>query len=142
MFRSIVQKMKNAGTFLSNPIVQYIPISINTLAKGENWVNPFSQPSPQFLLFQDAEAYKSSLTRYQIPNVTVPQGGELYVLCLNFTADLVLFRYLTCKIMGNNNIGSYHAFAVTKKYFPRRQLHFAMYDPDGRKIKFVNQEIY
>ncbi|MDW7650752.1 MAG: hypothetical protein SCK29_05990 [Bacillota bacterium] len=141
MFRSIVQKMKNAGKFLSFPILQYIPISIHTLSESENWPNPFNQPSPQLLLFQDPHALKSALERFQI-QATIPQREELYVLCLNFRAELVLFRYLTCKIIGESNVGSYHVFTVTKKYFPRRPLHFALFEHDGRKLKSLNQEIY
>jgi hypothetical protein len=142
MFRSIVEKMKNAGKFLSYPILQYIPISINTLARSASWVNPFNQPSPQLFLFQDIDALKSTLNRFEISLDATPQVGQMYVLCLNYRAELVLFRYLTCKIIGKSRTGSYHVFAITKKYFPRRSLHFAMYENDGRKLRSVNLEVY
>lgn len=141
MFRSIVQQMKNASHFLSHPILQYIPISIRTLAKSDIWTNPFNQPSPQFYLFQDVEALTSAMNRFQIHPTTTPPTGELYLLCLNFNADLVLFRYLTCKIIGTTKVGGYHVFAITKKYFPRRSIHFAWYESSGRKLRSVNQEI-
>ena len=142
MFRSVLQHMKNASHFLTNPILQYIPISIRTLAKSEVWTNPFNQPSPQLYLFQDVEALKSTMNRFQIQQTTPLPTGELYVLCLNFNADIVLFRYLTCKIIGSTKVGGYHVFAITKKYFPRRSIHFAMYESTGRKLRSVNQEIY
>jgi hypothetical protein len=142
MLRSIVKMMQNAGKFLSYPILQYIPISINTLARSAVWSNPFNQPSAQLFLFQDIEALKSTLTRFQIPLDVAPPNGELYVLCLNFRAELVLFRYLTCKIIGEDRIGSYHVFAVTKKYFPRRSLHFGLFENDGRKLRSVNLDVW
>lgn len=142
MFRQIVSKMKDAATFLKYPLLQYIPISINTLARSANWSNPFSQASPQLFLFQDRDALQSTLSRFQItPDTAVPEG-DLYLVCLNFKAELVLFRYLTCKIIGKSQVGSYHVFSVTKKYFPRRSLHFGMFENDGRKLRAVNYEIF
>jgi hypothetical protein len=142
VFQSIVQLMKNAGKFLSYPILQYIPISINTLALSSGWSNPFNHPSPQLFLFQDTDALKSTLSRFQIPLDREPKGGELYVLCLNFKAELVLFRYLTCKMIGKERLGSYHVFAVTKKYFPRRSLHFALMGNGGKKLRGINYEVF
>lgn len=142
MLRSLVEKMKDAGKFLNHPILQYIPISIKTLAKTDQWGNPYNQPSAQILLFQDTEALKSALERFQIRLAAQPHAGELYIVCLNFRAELVLFRYLTCKIIGVSRVGSVHVFAVTKKYFPRRPIHFALYENDGRKLRSVNLEIY
>ena len=142
MLRGIVNMMKKAGKFLSYPILQYIPISTRTLAQSDTWANPFNQPNPQLFLFQDEEALKSALTRFQIQLTTEPPTGDLYVLCLNFQADLVLFRYLTCKIIGDRHLGSIHVFAITKKYFPRRSLHFGLFENDGKKLRGINQEIY
>ncbi|MCW3490559.1 hypothetical protein [Dethiobacter alkaliphilus] len=142
MFRSIVKMMQNAGKFLSYPILQYIPISINTLAQTDQWSNPFNQPSPQLFLFQDEDALRSALNRFQIQLQKTPPDGDLYVLCLNFQTELVLFRYLTCKIIGEEQLGSVHVFAITKKYFPRRSLHFGLFENDGRKLRGINQVIY
>lgn len=142
MFRGIVKMMQNAGQFLANPILQYIPITIHTLAQNNTWPNPYNQPSPHLFLFQNEDALQSALNRFQIQLTSTPPAGDLYVLCLNFHADLVLFRYLTCKIIGESKLGSVHVFAITKKYFPRRSLHFGLYENDGRKYKGINQDIY
>lgn len=142
MFRQAIDYMKKAGHFLKNPLLQYIPITVRTLGKSEHWSNPFSQAGAHLFLFQDPQVLKSAMGRYQITANIPDTGNELYVLTINFQARLVLFRYLTCKIIGTSEIGSYHVFAITKKYFPRRSLHFALYEDDGRKLKYVNEEIY
>lgn len=142
MLRGMVEMMKNAAKFLSWPIVQYIPIRMQNIGKSDAWTNPFSQPSPLFYLFQDPDALKGTLARFDVHSAALPPAGDLYVLCLNFQTDLVLFRHLTCKFIGSTRIGSYHAYAVTKKYFPRRSIHFVMYEHDGRKLRSVNEEIY
>jgi len=142
MLRGIVAKMKHAANFLNYPILQYIPITINTLAQSENWANPFNQSGPQFLLFQDSAALQSALARLQITLNATPPEEELYVICLNFKAELVLFRYLTCKIIGQSRANNCHVFSLTKKYFPRRSLHFGLFENDGRKLRSINFEIY
>lgn len=142
MFRQVVEYMKNAGKFLHYPLLQYIPISIRTLGSTENWVNPFHQASAQFFLFQDPQALKSALDRFQVSVLVPASSQDLYVLALNFQVRLVLFRYLTCKFIGKSMVNSYHVFAITKKYFPRRSIHFALYEDDGRKLKSLNTEIY
>ncbi|NLZ94013.1 MAG: hypothetical protein GX922_08430 [Firmicutes bacterium] len=141
MLRSIVNKMQKAAHFLKYPILQYIPIGIYTMLQNDNWSNPFSQTSPQLLLFQDEVAFKSALQRFQVQITSPPRAGELYIICLNFKAGLVLFRYLTCKIIGIPQVGSIHVFSLTKKYFPHHSIHFALYAEDGRKLRSVNQDI-
>lgn len=143
MFRSIVNFMKNASLFLQYPILQYIPLTVRTLGRSDNWVNPFHQPNPQFMLFQDTQSLKSAIERYQAPaSVPTENRDELFVLALNFQAEIGLFRYLTCKIIGISQTNSYHVFAFTKKYFPRRLLHFVLTENDGRKLKWLNEEIF
>lgn len=142
MIRQLVDNMKKAAYFLTNPLLQYIPITIGTLGRSTDWSNPFNQPSPQFFIFQDAGALQSALDRYQIPVQAAQGSNQLYVLALNFQAETVLFRYLTCKIIGNIHINSYHVFTMTKRYFPRRMLHFALFEYNGTKIRWLNQEIY
>ena len=142
MLRAIIEKMKNAANFLYYPIVQYIPITINPLAESANWPNPFNLSGSQFFLFQDGEALKSALNRLQIKPDTTPPEGELYVICLNFRAELVLFRYLTCKITGQSQGNNCQVFSLTKKYFPRRSLNFALFENDGKKLRSTNFEIY
>ncbi|MBS3900166.1 MAG: hypothetical protein KGZ54_06085 [Dethiobacter sp.] len=142
MLRGIIAKMKNAANFLNYPILQYIPISINPLAQNAEWSNPFNLSGPQFFLFQDSAALKSALTRLQIKLNSTPPEEELYVICLNFRAELVLFRYLTCKIIGQSQGNNCHVFSLTKKYFPRRFLHFGLFENDGRKLRSINFEIY
>lgn len=140
MLRSIVEMMKKAAKFLSYPIVQYIPITIRTLAQSGNWGNPFNQPSPHIYLFEDMAAFKHMLERFQIRLTSVPPEGNMYVICINFHAELGLFRFLTCKIIGTSTVNSYHVFSITKKYFPRRAIHFVLYDDTGRKLKTVNYD--
>ncbi|MCR3921700.1 MAG: hypothetical protein NUK65_04165 [Firmicutes bacterium] len=142
MLRSVVNKMKNAALFLSHPILQYIPISIYTLRQNDHWTNPFNQASPQVMLFQDTAAFQSALQRFQVQITTPLRQGDLYVICLNFKAGLVLFRYLTCKMIGTPQVGSIHVFSLTKKYFPHRSVHFALYTDEGKKLRSLNQEIY
>ncbi|MBS3886393.1 MAG: hypothetical protein KGZ41_02840 [Dethiobacter sp.] len=142
MLRGIVAKMKNAANFLNYPILQYIPISINPLAQNAAWPNPFNLSGPQFFLFQDSAALQSALTRMQIKLNDTPPAGELFIICLNFRAELVLFRYLTCKIIGQSQGNNCHVFSLTKKYFPRRSLHFGLFENDGRKLRSINFEIY
>lgn len=142
MFRQVLQYMKKASHFLPYPLVQFIPVSIRTLGKDDNWANPFNQAKAQFYLFQDPLALKSALERFQAPAAVPATGKELYVLVLNFQVRLVLFRFLTCKLIGESIANSYHVIALTKKYFPRRVLHFVLYEDDGTKLKDLNQEIY
>ncbi|MBS4021642.1 MAG: hypothetical protein KGZ79_04375 [Dethiobacter sp.] len=142
MFRQMVEKMKSAAKFLSNPIIQYIPISIRTLGSNSNWANPFSHTNQQIFIFQDPLALQSALSRYGITAQAPHPGNDMYVLALNFQAEIVLFRYLTCKIIGRSTPGSSHVFAITKKYFPRRVIHFAIYENNGVRLGWVNQEIY
>jgi hypothetical protein len=134
--------MKKISPFLPYPLVQFIPVPVRTLGKDENWVNPFNQAKTQFYLFQDPLALKSALERFQAPSAVPANGEELYVLALNFQVRLVLFRYLTCKLIGESRVNSYHVFALTKKYFPRRVLHFVLYEDNGTKLRELNQEIY
>ncbi len=142
MFRQVLQYMKKVSHFLPYPLVQFIPVSIRTLGKDDNWANPFNQAKAQFFLFQDSQALRSALERFQAP-AAVPAGNtDLYVLALNFQVRLVLFRYLTCKLIGESKVNSYHVFALTKKYFPRRVLHFVLYEDNGTRLREVNQEIY
>lgn len=142
MFRQVLQYMKKARNFLRYPLVQFIPVSIQTLGRDDNWANPFNQAKAQFYLFQDAQALKSALERFQAPAAVPDNSADLYVLALNFQVRLVLFRYLTCKLIGESMVNSYHVFALTKKYFPRRVLLFELYEDDGTKLKALNQEIY
>jgi hypothetical protein len=142
VYRFVVEKMKNAAKFLSYPILQYIPITVRTLGSSENWGNPYDLENRQFFLFQDAQALQSTLSRYNIQAQVPGSNGELYILILNFQAEIVLFRYLTCKIIGRSTRGSYHVFAITKKYFPRRMLHFVLFENNGVRLMWQNQEIY
>lgn len=142
MFRSMLQLMKKSGWFLPYPLLQYIPISLRTLGQNSNWSNPYSRSGAQFLLFQDPQALQSALSRFQITAQTPGESDILYVAALNFQAKGGLFRYLTCKIIGSSQANSYHVFAMTKKYFPRRVIHFAFYEDTGEKIRWLNQEIY
>ncbi|HZK24554.1 MAG TPA: hypothetical protein VFC74_04125 [Oscillospiraceae bacterium] len=141
MLRSIVNKMKSAAHFLNYPILQYIPISMHSLLQKDNWHNPFSQATPQLLLFQNKAAFESALQHYQVQLSAPIPAQELYVICLNFKSGLVLFRYLTCKFVGTPQLGGIHIFAVTKKYFPPRAIHFALYTEDGRKLRSMTQKI-
>ncbi|NLZ39097.1 MAG: hypothetical protein GX893_05755 [Firmicutes bacterium] len=138
MLRNIVNKMQKAAHFLKYPILQYISISIYTMLQDDNWSNPFNQIAPQLFLFQDEKALKSALQRFQVQTASPPRQGELYLICLNFKAGLVLFRYLTCKIIGTPQAGSIHVFSLTKKYFPHHSVHFALYTEDGRKLRGIN----
>ncbi len=142
MFRSMVEFIKNAGKFLQYPILQYIPLTLRTLGQSDSWSNPYSQPSAQFLLFQDLQALQSALHRFQIQAQVSAAGDELYVIALNFRATAGLFRYLTCKVIGRTRSNSYHVFAMTKRYFPRRVIHFVFCEHNGEKIRWVNQEIF
>lgn len=142
MFRQVLQYMKKASHFLPYPLVQYIPVSMYTLGQGTNWPNPFNQTKAQFFLLQDAKALKSILARFQISADVPSSDTDLYVLALNFQVRLVLFRYLTCKLIGESKVNSFHVFALTKKYFPRRPVHFALYEDNGTKLKALNQEIF
>lgn len=141
MLRSIVNKMKGAAHFLKYPILQYIPISMHSLLQNDNWYNPFSQATPQLLLFQKKTAFASALQQYQVQVSAPIPPDELYVICLNCKAGLVLFRYLTCKIISTPQLGGIHIFSITKKYFPPRAIHFALYTEDGKKIRGVTQHI-
>jgi hypothetical protein len=138
----MLQLMKNASRFLQYPILQYIPITLRTLGQSSNWSNPYTQPGTRFLLFQDPQALQSALSRFQVAAQTPARENELYVIALNFQARGGLFRYLTCKIIGSSHPDSYHVFAMTKKYFPRRVIHFAFYEENGEKIRWQNQEIF
>ncbi|MCL5981512.1 MAG: hypothetical protein M1571_03135, partial [Firmicutes bacterium] len=80
--------------------------------------------------------------RYQISADVPSSDTDLYVLALNFQVRLVLFRYLTCKLIGESKVNSFQVFALTKKYFPRRPVHFALYEDNGTKLKAINQEIF
>lgn len=142
MIRQLVENMKKAAYFLSNPLVQYIPITMRTLGSSTDWSNPYNQPSPQFFIFQEAGALQSALDRYQVPVQATEGDNQLYVLALNFQAETILFRYLTCKIIGKVHVNSYHVFSMSKRYFPKRMLHFALFENDGTKIRWLNQEIY
>jgi hypothetical protein len=142
VYRFVVEKMKNAAKFLSYPILQYIPITVRTLGSSESWGNPYTLENRQFFLFQDPQALQSALSRYSIQAQVPVSNDELYILALNFQAEIVLFRYLTCKIIGQSTPGSYHVFAITKKYFPRRMLHFVLYENNGVRLMWQNQEIY
>jgi hypothetical protein len=95
------------------------------------------------MLFQNVQSLKSAIERFQA-SATLPaaSGDELFVLALNFQAEVGLFRYLTCKIIGTSQTNSYHVFAFTKKYFPHRLLHFVLMENDGRKLKWLNEEIF
>jgi len=140
VLRSIISKMKKAAKFLSYPLLQYIPITINSLYSG-GWHDPL-QSNPELLLFQNYEAFQSALYRFGFQNLPAAPAGELYVICLNFKAELVLFRYLTCKIFGQEQPGSIHTFYMTKKYFPHRSIHFVLCTDEGRKLRSFNEEIY
>ena len=141
MMRSVVQKMKNAARFLNYPILQYIPIAMHNLVQNDNWHNPFSQASPQLLHFQNQAAFENALQHYQVRLSAPPPPNELYLICLNFKAGLVLFRYLSCKIIGTPQLGSIHVFSVTKKYFPRRMINFTLYTEEGKRIRSISQEV-
>jgi len=142
LFRQILQYMKKVSPFLEYPLVQYIPVAIHTFGQSTSWSNPFNQSKAQFFLFQDSLALESALKRLQI-TATVPSSGtDLYVLSLNFQVRLVLFRYLTCKLIGKSAANSYHVFALTKKYFPRRAVHFALYEDNGKKLNALNQDVF
>ncbi|NLP37658.1 MAG: hypothetical protein GX357_08405 [Firmicutes bacterium] len=140
MLRSIISKMKKAAQFLKYPLLQYIPISLTSLYSN-SWHDPL-QSHPEVLLFQNHEAFQTALHRFGESNLPAAPAGMLYVICLNFKAELVLFRYLTCKIIGQEQPGSLHAFYMTKKYFPRRTIHFVLCTDRGEKLRSINEEIY
>lgn len=143
MFRMIVDLLHKVSGILKYPLVQYIPLTIRTIGKSDNWSNPFHQPSAQFFLFQDAAALQSALTRYHASaSVPHPSPDDMFILALNFQADIALFRYLTCKIIGKSTLNSYHIFIITKRYFPRRKLHFALYESSGQLLRWLNEEVY
>jgi hypothetical protein len=142
VYRFVVEKMKNAAKFLSYPILQYIPITVRTLGSSETGETRMIWKTGSFFssrMHRRCRALSAVITsRHRFP----VSNGELYILILNFQAEIVLFRYLTCKIIGRSTRGSYHVFAITKKYFPRRMLHFVLFENNGVRLMWQNQEIY
>jgi len=140
VFRSITEKMKKAAKFLKYPVLQYIPVSFRTVGQRKGYAD--ARPGARLVLYRDRAAFLQALQQAGLVPQAALQAGELYAICYNFTAELILFRYLTCKIIGREDQGAIHAFSCTKKYFPRRRLHFALYTDGGRKLYSLNAEIY
>lgn len=128
--------------FLKHPKIQYIPLYINDLEKGE-WQRPFYD-QPAFYFFQTQEGLTAKLSHFQLPEVNLPPENmedRIAVLALNYKVKRGYFRFLTAKYIGEKNEGHYQIFWVTKKYFPKRVLHFAIYTEEGKKISWENVEI-
>ncbi len=128
--------------FLSHPSVEYIPLSIINPREGE-WQNPFDS-KPFFFIYQDRDSLAAKLVSYGLPQIN-PSAEEmndyLVVVSLDFIIKRGYFRFLTVKLVGEARENSYQIFYLTKKYFPRRVLHFAFYTEEGEKISWENVEI-
>lgn len=130
--------------FLEHPKVQYIPLSIKNLNMGA-WQNPFhNYNNPDIYFFQNQEGLSSKLSHYKLPDIELaPEEFDhcIAVLALNFKIEKGYFRFLTAKYIGEKKEGHFQVFCVTKKYFPKRVLHFALFTEEGKKISWENVEI-
>lgn len=134
--------MVNIDDFLKHPKVQYIPLSVENSREGV-WQNPFNS-GPDLYIYQNPEDLSSKLSHLDLPQINAsPEDmtNNLVIIALNFEVKRGYFRFLTTKFIGEEKEGHYQVFFVTKKYFPRRVLHFTLYSEEGKKMAWENIEI-
>ncbi len=135
--------MVNLDDFLKHPKVQYIPLSVYKSIEGD-WQNPFDNKNPNFFIYQNIEELSARLSHYRLPEINPkPEDMKDYVVvvALNFTVKRGFFRSLTTKFIGEKKDDHFQIFYVTKKYFPKRVLHFTLYTEEGEKLTWENVEI-
>jgi hypothetical protein len=128
--------------FLKYPMVQYIPLSVLRPVEGA-WPNPFHNRT-LFFVSQSKEDLAKKLAYFGVPGIEAGHADlndHLAITAINFKAARGYFRFLTVKLIGQRKEGHYQIFYVTKKYFPKRSLHFTLYTEDGEKLAWENIEI-
>ncbi len=127
--------------FLKHPKVQYIPLSINNLIEGD-WKKSFYN-EPEFYLYQNQEDLSAKLFHLELPQINFPEemNDNMVILALNFKVERGYFRFLTTKFIGREKERHFQVFYVTKKYFPKRVLHFTLYTEEGNRIAWENIEV-
>lgn len=132
---------KQMDYFLEHPKVQYIPLR---LINPEDGFLPEAYNKPAFHIYQNHEHLSFALSNFNLPEMNLdPQFFEdhLAVIALNFEVKRGFFRFLTVKLIGENQEGFFQVFYVTKKYFPRRVLHFTLYTEEGKKVAWKNIDV-
>ncbi len=128
--------------FLKHPKIQYIPLSVTNLQEGA-WKYSFHQ-TPRFYAYQNLKDLSEGLSRFRLPEIELnPEGLEerLAIIALNFKVEKGNFRSLTAKLIGVIKKDYFQLFYITKKYFPKRILHFVLYTNEGEKITWENIKI-
>ncbi len=126
---------------LKNPLVQYIPISINDSREGV-WQNPIQiYNDPIFFVFQDPEELSTNLSQLSLPRINSPSQDNAVIVALNFKVEKIYFRFVTVKLIGQKKKDYFHLFNITKKYFNRRTLYFTLYTAEGDEITGKNINI-
>ncbi len=124
--------------FLEHPKVQYIPLRV---INPEDGFLSEGLKKPNFYVYQNHEHLSVALSNFNLPEMN--PDPELFedhqaVIVLNFQVERGFFRFLTVKWIGEKKEGYFQVFFVTKKYFPRRVLHFTLYTKEGNKTAWKN----
>lgn len=111
------------------PAVQYIPLPITTVAKGELGKLNTKARAPLLLAENDLQQWRVQLSQefgVEIPNARPKDSFPL--LGLNCLVEEVKYRGFFVTMVGKVTVNNYHFFYIPKRYFYKKKLFFELYD--------------
>lgn len=113
------------------PAVEYIPLTITTLALNPAWAPERPDQVTLFVLADEA-ALQEELTRLGIPPAgQVDFTRDLVLLTLGYQLGAAYYRGQETILLGEPLPHGYHLSTIPCHYFYKDRIQFALYNSDG-----------
>lgn len=120
------------------PPVEYIPLTVTTIARGRLTGPGAALPGPALLVEAAwGEGWRNMLkARYGIciGNPNAVGSGDLVMLAVNVEVVDAKYRGTRVTMIGIPRPGTYHLFSVPRKYFYKPRLFFEVYSPGEERL--------
>lgn len=121
-----------------HPAVEYIPLYPETLALNPYWTEK-STERVSLYVFQDQEALAEELRLLRLdPATQVNFAQDLALLTLGYQVNYAYYRGYATFLLGNPLPGGYHLSRITRRYFYKDRIHFALYSGKAEKLAWAN----
>lgn len=123
-----------------HPPVQYIPLAVHTLQRDTGWQPAGNHHQPRVKVWQEKAKMDQDLVGLGIPLPTPPVDfrARVVVLVTGALVQDVKYRAHTVYLVGKKVTGAYHLFSLTRRYFYKRRLHFALFAHTGKRLAWDN----
>jgi hypothetical protein len=92
-------------------------------------------------VFQEEEALEEELRRLgltQLSEIQVNFAQDLVLFTLGYQVTSAYYRGYTTILLGNPLPGGYHLSRISRRYFYKDRIHFALYSGQAEKLAWAN----